>query len=274
MENKLTVIINKTELPIKEYQGQRVVTMKEIDAVHQRPEGTARKRFNDNKVHFIEGVDYFNVTQPSEIRTLGLERPQGGTPESVTLITESGYLMLVKSFTDDLAWAVQRQLVNTYFRAHGVTPDLDALSPTLRVLINLELEQKAQAKAIEAVNQKIDDIRDVVALSPNAWRPNTRSLIARIARALGGNEYIRDVQAEIYKLVDERARVSLETRLTNKRRRMADEGVCKSRRDKLTKVDIIADDAKLIEIYIAVVKEMCVKYGIAVNEETIDGKRD
>lgn len=57
MENKLTVIINKTELPIKEYQGQRVVTMKEIDAVHQRPEGTARKRFNDNKVHFIEGVD-------------------------------------------------------------------------------------------------------------------------------------------------------------------------------------------------------------------------
>ena len=38
MENKLTVIINKTELPIKEYQGQRVVTMKEIDAVHERPE--------------------------------------------------------------------------------------------------------------------------------------------------------------------------------------------------------------------------------------------
>ncbi len=35
----------------------------------------------------------------------------------VTLITESGYYMLVKSFTDDLSWDVQRQLVNTYFRA-------------------------------------------------------------------------------------------------------------------------------------------------------------
>lgn len=117
MENKLTVTINKTELPIKEYQGQRVVTMKEIDEVHQRPDGTARKRFNDNKNHFIEGTDFFTITQPSEIRTLGLERPQGGTPKSVTLITESGYLMLVKSFTDDLAWTVQRQLVNIYFRA-------------------------------------------------------------------------------------------------------------------------------------------------------------
>ena len=26
------------------------------------------------------------------------------------LITETGYLMLVKSFTDDLAWSVQREL--------------------------------------------------------------------------------------------------------------------------------------------------------------------
>lgn len=121
--NELKVTINETELPIKEYQGQRVVTLKEIDTVHERPEGTARKRFNDNKKHFIDGVDFFQLDQPSEIRTLGFERPQGGTPQSVTLITESGYLMLVKSFTDDLAWAVQRQLVNTYFRAAAANPD-------------------------------------------------------------------------------------------------------------------------------------------------------
>lgn len=115
--NNLTVRVNQTDLSVKEYHGQRVVTLKEIDEVHQRPEGTARKRFNDNKYHFIDGVDYYSINQPSEIRTLGLHRPQGGVPESVTLLTESGYLMLVKSFTDDLAWDVQRQLVNTYFRA-------------------------------------------------------------------------------------------------------------------------------------------------------------
>ncbi len=49
------------------------------------------------------------------MRTLGLERPQGGFPEKVILVTESGYLMLVKSFTDDLAWKVQRELVKSYF---------------------------------------------------------------------------------------------------------------------------------------------------------------
>ena len=108
--------INNTQLVVKVYQGQRVVTFKDIDTVHERPEGTARKRFNDNKKHFIEGEDFFNLDQPSEIRTLGIERPQGGTPDKVLLITESGYLMLVKSFTDDLAWEVQRQLVKNYFR--------------------------------------------------------------------------------------------------------------------------------------------------------------
>lgn len=63
--------------------------------------------------------------------------------------------------------------------------------------------------------------------------------------------------------MDIRAGVSLKTRLTNKRRRMADEGVCKSKRDNVNRVDVIADDKKLIEIYLSVVKEMAVKYGVA-----------
>lgn len=102
--------IGNVNVVIKEYQGQRVVTLKDIDTVHQRPDGTARRNFNTNKQHFIEGVDYFKI-QPNEIRTVGITSPNGGT-----VVTESGYLMLVKSFTDDLSWDVQRELVNTYFR--------------------------------------------------------------------------------------------------------------------------------------------------------------
>lgn len=155
------------------------------------------------------------------------------------------------------------------FLPEEAAPSLNMLSPDLRVLISLELKQKAQDRAIQEVNQRVDDIRDVVSLSPNSWRPDARSLIHRIAQKWGGNEYIRDVQSEIFKLVDARAGVSLETRLTYKRRRMADEGVCKSKRDSLTKVDVIASDKKLIEIYLAIVKEMAVKYGAAVNKEEI-----
>lgn len=102
--------VGNVNVVIKEYQGQRVVTLKDIDTVHERPDGTARRNFNTNKQHFIEGIDYFKI-QPNEIRTVGITSPNGGT-----VVTESGYLMLVKSFTDDLSWNVQRELVNTYFR--------------------------------------------------------------------------------------------------------------------------------------------------------------
>lgn len=104
-----------TDITIKEWNGKRVVTFKNIDTVHQRPEGTARKRFNDNRQHFVSGVDYFKIS-PSEFRTAFEEQMDNRQQNNITLITESGYLMLVKSFTDDLAWKVQRELVDSYFR--------------------------------------------------------------------------------------------------------------------------------------------------------------
>lgn len=107
-----SISINRKQLPIKEYNGQRVVTFKDIDMVHGRADGTAHRNFKANKNRFIEGVDYFKL-QKDEIRPFGITSPNGGI-----VLTESGYLMLVKSFTDDLAWTVQRELVNNYFRVN------------------------------------------------------------------------------------------------------------------------------------------------------------
>ncbi len=104
--------INNTELLVKVYQGQRVVTFKDIDAVHERPEGTADRNFRENKDKFIQNEDYFCLSKSHNHEIRGLEIPNRG----ITVVTEQGYLMLVKSFTDDLAWDVQRQLVKSYFR--------------------------------------------------------------------------------------------------------------------------------------------------------------
>ncbi|VIG04237.1 putative antirepressor [Clostridioides difficile] len=108
------VLINDKELQIKEFKGERVVTFKEIDLIHERVEGTAGRNFRENKKHFIEGVDYFFV-KPSDIGNNEIRRSEINN-SGTYLITESGYLMLVKSLTDDLAWTVQRELVNNYFR--------------------------------------------------------------------------------------------------------------------------------------------------------------
>lgn len=56
----------------------------------------------DENEELIEGVDFFKV-RCSEVRPFfGQTLPNGFNPNAeITLITETGYLMLVKSFTDD-----------------------------------------------------------------------------------------------------------------------------------------------------------------------------
>ncbi|MQS00162.1 ORF6N domain-containing protein [Gluconobacter aidae] len=108
------VTINGQAVTVIEYAGQRVLTFEMIDTIHQRPEGTAGRNFRENREHFIEGEDFVEMTA-DEIRRQSLTavfKPR--TPKGI-ILTESGYAMLAKSFTDDLAWQVQRQLVRSYF---------------------------------------------------------------------------------------------------------------------------------------------------------------
>lgn len=119
-----TITINSHELPIKEFKGQRVITFKDIDAAHERASGTAHRNFKANRERFIEGTDYFRRNSSEAKDEYGITAPSG-----LILITETGYLMLVKSFTDDLAWKVQRELVNSYFRVKPAPAPVPEPSP-------------------------------------------------------------------------------------------------------------------------------------------------
>ena len=151
-----SIVINGHELPIKEYNSKRVVTLKEIDMVHGRPDGTAGRNFRNNREHFIEGEDYYRITPDEFRRTIGdMDSRQSN---DVILITESGYYMLVKSFTDELSWTVQRELVNSYFKVQQIQTAFSDLSPQLQLLINIETKQKEQEKAIAETNHRLDNI--------------------------------------------------------------------------------------------------------------------
>ena len=144
-------LINNVPLEIKEYHGQRVVTFKDIDNVHQRPEGTAGRNFRTNRKHFIEEVDYFKIT-PDEFRLAFLGEMDTRQQNDITLVTLSGYLMISKSLTDDLSWSVQRMLV-TYFTEHEQNKSYHALLQHVQSLesriTTLESKQTKTRKKIE-----------------------------------------------------------------------------------------------------------------------------
>ena len=122
------VNVEGTELAVREWNGQRVVTFRDIDNAHGVKPGSAKRNFIRNKRHFIENEDYFSATRDSRksvnLTPLNVDIPTRG----ITLITEMGYLMLAKSFTDDKSWNVQRTLVNAYFMLKNQQPTPTATS--------------------------------------------------------------------------------------------------------------------------------------------------
>ena len=128
------------------------------------------------------------------------------------------------------------------------------LSPQLQLLINMEMKQKEHDQKLEQLDSKVDSIKEVVALRPNAWRKESGNIINKIAQSLGGFEHINIVRSESYKILEERMHVALNVRLANKKKTNALNGMCKSKIDKLNQLDVIADDPKLIEGYIDIKK--------------------
>lgn len=190
------VKINNQNLEVKEFNGQRVVTFKDIDSLHERVEGTANKRFLDNLKHFEKGIDYFELTgeelrEVKQLPNFGI----GANASKTILITESGYLMLVKSFTDDLAWKVQRQLVNTYFRAKELNP-FRGLSKELQAIFLID-------RRTQEIEERVDKLENKMTIDYSQQEEIRVKATQRVIQVLGG----KDVPA--YKELNKKAFAAL-----------------------------------------------------------------
>ena len=182
--NNQIVKINNTDLSVKEFNKQRVVTFKDIDMLHERVEGTADRNFRENKLssdgtnRFIEGEDYFILRKSQNHEIRGLEIPHRG----ITLLTESGYLMLVKSLQDDLAWKVQRELVNNYFRVKsGQALNTSKLSKELKAILMLD------EKTVEMDN-RITNLEERMTIETGSQKVLCDLVNKKVMAVLGGKD--------------------------------------------------------------------------------------
>ena len=162
MSKSKNITIVDTTIQIVEYMGSRVVTFEMMDNLHHRPEGTANRNFKSNRDRFIEGKHFYLIdfSKKDEFRPFGIEIP----PRGLTVLTERGYSMLVKSFTDDFAWDVQEQLSDSYF--NNQQPMSPAEIMLQQAHINLAHEQrlkKIEDKQVDT-DVRIAETRDEVRL--------------------------------------------------------------------------------------------------------------
>ena len=178
--------------------------------------------------------------------------------------------MLVKSFTDDLAWDVQRQLVNGYFKTketvkRALSPELQMLQGLLSQMVEKELADKERDRQILIAKETADkavatteNIKEAVKPVFDNWRSEINSKFNRIQKGAGAE--FKMLRTEMYTELERRAGCDLNTRLRNKRKRMAENGCTKTEINSLNKMDVIDDDKKLREILSKIVTEYEIKY--------------
>ncbi|SHE61430.1 ORF6N domain-containing protein [Clostridium fallax] len=253
-----------------EFKNQIIITTKVLAEEFGTEEKNIQMNFSNNQFRFKEGKHFiklngqvlkdFKNSLPNEIR-----EPIKFAP-TLYLWTEKGVARHAKILDTDKAWDVYEELEETYFRVKEGKTNLDGLSPQLQALINIELNQKKLEEKINLVREEnkeeIEAMRSAITLDSNGWRKETTAIINKIANKLGGFSQVNLLKREIYKLLDTRLGVDVNRRLLEKQKRMALEGVCKSKINKTNVLDVIAEDKKLIDGYVNIIRQYALKYGV------------
>ena len=147
MTNKM-IILNE-EIEIKEYNNERVITAWDISRLHGRDVREVNQQFNRNIKNLIENEDYFIVNRKNILDSVIQKSHkviQDFIPNNVkeiVLFTESGYLLLVKTFTDEKSWKVQRQLVKSYFKLKELKDKVESGELEIRTTQSKEINDKS-----------------------------------------------------------------------------------------------------------------------------------
>ncbi|KRL02496.1 antA/AntB antirepressor family protein [Liquorilactobacillus capillatus] len=205
---------------------------------------------------FAENVDFTSLSEKSE-------KPFGGRPtvdHAMTIDMAKEISMLQRNEKGKQARKYFISIENKYKQSQLDTTNL---SPELQMFNGLFKALAKNELATKQLDSKVDSISEIVAVSTKDWKNETNHLINKIARQQGNTgDAHRTIRTDIYADVDRRGGVSLNIRLTNLKRRMALEGASKTKLSKVNRVDVISQDKKLIEIYMAIVKEFAIKYGV------------
>lgn len=143
-----------------------------------------------------------------------------------------------------------------------LSPQLQMMNQMFQAVAKNEIETKEARELAFAANKAVDNITNIVSITNVEWRPKVNVVLKRIAQKWTGIEPYRSVRNYSYERLEERAGCNLNIRVNNRKERAAGKGMTKSYVEKISKLDCIAEDKRLVEIYLQVVKEMAIRFKV------------
>ena len=196
--------------------------------------------------------------------------PQNKQTYRQIIMNRDGFTLLAMGFTGQKALQFKLQYIKAFNEMENhIKQQLDAsnLSPELQFMSSVVQSLAKQELATKQLETKIDNISEIVALDSRDWRKKANSILRKIAFKQGGMDRFKEIGNESYERLENRAKCNLNIRLDNRKKNMIVQGAGKTAVKKLNKLDVIAEDARLTEIYLSVIKDMAIKYDVDFKEE-------
>jgi len=142
---------------------------------------------------------------------------------------------------------------------------LDILEQSIQIMKEQQKRLEEHDNRLAKIESNIEQIKELEQINASKWRLYFGSVTRKIAKyypCLDMENPYQAIRHEFYERLENEAHCNLNIRLKNKKERAYKAGLNKNKIKEINKLDIIEEDARLINSAIAVLKKMSIQYGI------------
>lgn len=142
---------------------------------------------------------------------------------------------------------------------------LDILEQSIQIMKEQQRRLEEHDNRLAKVESNIEQIKELEQINASNFRLHFGAITRKIAHyypCLDMENPYQAIRHEFYERLENEAHCNLNIRLKNKKERAYKAGLNKNKIKEINKLDIIEEDARLINSAIAVLKKMSIQYGI------------
>ncbi|KHD86343.1 hypothetical protein NG54_03210 [Heyndrickxia ginsengihumi] len=187
-------------------------------------------------------------------------------------LTEEAFTLVAMSYNTKEAVQMKVKFIQEFKRMREELLKPKAPQTPLELMqmtINQMVEQEKRISSLESqvteTKKMASNITNIISINSVDWRDKVNVILKKIAKNWTGIEPYRSVRNLSYDKLEKRAGCKLDVRLNNRKERAIAKGMSKSYVQKINKLDIIAEEKRLVEIYLQIVKEMAIQFKVDIS---------
>ena len=176
-------------------EGKKCISDKTVAEIHGMEMFKVRERIQSNIKRFQEGIDFIDIKQrillADTLETkeyyiallikLGYAKQSITQAEHIYILSERGYVKLIKIMDTDLAWEIHDKLMDEYFEMRGEKHFYEELSPELQAIF-------AHDKKIQVIDKRLDHIENTMTIDYGQQQELRNIAKCRALTIIGGKD--------------------------------------------------------------------------------------